>query len=185
MGLIDNIRHPTAAGIFAVLPGISKDMAAGPGEKEALTHLAHLAAGDTPEEAITFAAQMLVSRLSIWWGHECLKSVAEILTQKDQHLMQIAAAWVADPSEENRASATAIVDATDERSPGIWLGFAVRFSGGSLVAPDLDPVLPPPEVCGRCVNAAVLTALALGDFDQRAERIQAFVSMADILARSE
>ena len=52
MGLIDNIRHPTASGIFAALPGIANDMAARPGEEETLTHLAQLAASDTPEEAI-------------------------------------------------------------------------------------------------------------------------------------
>ena len=187
MGLIDNIRHPTASGIFAALPGIANDMAARPGEEETLTHLAQLAASDTPEEAITFAAQMLVPRLSIWWGHECLKSMPEVLTQTDEHLMQIAAAWVGDPSEENWASATAIVDATNDRSPGIWLGFAVRFSGGSLVSEGARRFLipPPPEVCGRCVNAAALTALALGGPEQRADRIGNFVSMADILARSE
>ncbi len=185
MALQDNIRHPSAAAIFLEIPELAEDMVAKPQHEDTLAFLAQLAAGDTPEEAVTFAAHMLRPRLSVWWGHECLKSASEILSPQDEQMLQLAANWVADPSEENRYAAMDHGTAAKDKTPGVWLALAAAWSGGSLVGPELEPVPPSPVICGRAVNASTLTMLAMAGTEQRAERIQGLISMADILARSE
>ncbi|TIW09783.1 MAG: hypothetical protein E5V81_30335, partial [Mesorhizobium sp.] len=38
-----------------------------------------LLAGRVPEEAVTFCAYLLPERAAVWWGHECLSHLAELL----------------------------------------------------------------------------------------------------------
>ena len=53
--------------------------------------------------------------------------------------------------------------AAGTRSPERLLALAVYTSGGSMAPPDLPPVNPPQEICGKVAAGAVLTAAFLTD----------------------
>ena len=42
-----------------------------------------------PEEAITFCAYLLPGRAAVWWAHECLSQLAELLGDRDLELLAL------------------------------------------------------------------------------------------------
>src|SRR6056297_3192764 len=95
---LETLRYATAPELFAALPEMIEDMEARPQPDEPiLTFAWRLLDSPTPEEAITCAAQMFVRRVSIWWGHECLRHLAERLDPIDLDMMRRVADWVAQP----------------------------------------------------------------------------------------
>ena len=184
MAIENNIIDVSAEGIFALVPGMDDNVKTAPSGESALDFLKRLAASDTPEEAISFAAFMLQPRLSVWWGHECLRSVPELLSPQDLEMLDLAARWVAEPSEDNRYHVMDLADKLDDAGPGGWVASGAGWSGGSLTPKGYEPVPPPAVLCGRAVQAGVLTVLALSG-DQRADLIARFVSMAEVLAHSD
>ena len=130
MALEDNLRHLQADDIFSMTPGMEDDITRKPQNQSALEFLAALKNSDTPEEAITFSAYMLEPRLAVWWGHECLRSQENLLSQEDQDMLDLAANWVGEPTEENRYIAMNAAMDQAERSPGGWIAMGAGWSGG-------------------------------------------------------
>ena len=182
----ETLRYPTAPELFAALPEIAEDIDARPAEGERVTDFARrLLDSPTPEEAVTCAAQIFTRRVSVWWGHECLRHVAVVLDPGDLEMMERAAAWVARPEEELRAATLDAAMAAEPRTPGVWLALAAGWSGGSVAPPDSAPVPPPRFLTGRGVNAAVLTALARVPQPRRRSTLGNFLSMAQDLAATK
>ena len=180
------LRHARAAQLFEAMPEIAEDMEAMPDPAiGTLEFLDQLAASPTPEEAITFAAQALQHRHAVWWAHECLRHLAELLDETDRDMLANAAAWVSEPSEANRIAAQTAAMAAPAKTPGVWVALGAAWSGGSMGPPDLPPVPPAPHLTGRALNAAVLSALARVDQAHRAQALAGFVRMARILATQE
>jgi hypothetical protein len=178
-----NMRFAQAARLFRDIPQIAEDMSQHPGDETPPAFLRALLTGDIPEEAITFAAYSLLPRYSVWWAHECLTAIAEVLTEEDRQMLAVAAAWVAQPDEITRQRALTAGYGAALRGPGVWVALAAGWSGGSMAAPDQPDVPAPDFLTGRAVNAAVLTALARIPIEQRRLRLGHFVSMAEVLAR--
>ena len=174
-----SLRCHLAAQVFADIPELTEDMEARPKQGEAgLAFAQRLLVSPTPEEAITFMAQLFARRVSIWWGHECLRYLHRLLDPLDQEMMGMCANWVAAPDEANRLQIAQRVENCATRSPGVWLAMAASWSGGSMSPPD-TPVVPPPRfLTGRGVNAAVLSALARGKRADRQETLETFIAMA-------
>jgi hypothetical protein len=81
--------------------------------------------------------------------------------------------WVLDPTEEHRRAAErAGADAAD--LPAGYLAQAVFFSGGSLIAPNLPVVEPPPFLANRVIAGAILMAAGQSPID-RDEQLRLFV----------
>ncbi|MAU52701.1 MAG: hypothetical protein CMN17_10075 [Roseovarius sp.] len=180
---LETLRYLTAQELFAALPEIGEDMTARPVRNEGvMTFASALLDSPTPEEAVTFAAQMFSRRVAIWWGHECLRHVRDLLEPTDHAMMQAAAAWVAAPDESARAALLDRALAEPIRSPGVWLALATGWAGTSLTPPETPPVQPPRYLTGRGVNAAVLAALARVEQPRRKGTLGDFVSMARDLA---
>jgi len=180
---LETLRYATAPELFAALPEMIEDMEARPQPDEpVLTFAWRLLDSPTPEEAITCAAQMFVRRVSIWWGHECLRHLAERLDPIDLEMMQRVAAWVAQPDEALRAEMLDRAMACEMRAPGVWLAIGAGWAGASLTPPDSAPVRPPRFLAGRGVNAAILTALARVPQARRKATLHDFLSMAQDLA---
>ena len=177
------LRYATASELFAALPELCEDVEARPGTDERVLPFARrLLDGPTPEEAVTVTAQMFTRRVSIWWGHECLRHVGDRLDRADTEMMERVAAWVADPDEDRRAALLDAAMACEIRSPGIWLALGAGWGGASLTPPDSPPVSPPRFLTGRGVNAAVLAALARVAQPRRQATLSDFLSMAADLA---
>jgi hypothetical protein len=180
---LETLRYRTAQELFAALPEIGEDMEARPRRAEGVMAFAlGLLDGPAPEEAVTVAAQMFTRRVSVWWGHECLRHVGDRLGPADTGMMEQAAAWVAQPDEAARAAMLDAAMSHEIRSPGIWLALGAGWGGASLTPPESPAVPPPRFLTGRAVNAAVLAALARVPQPRRQATLRNFLSMAQDLA---
>lgn len=184
MAIEHNIRNISADGVFAAVPGMEENVKTAPSGQASLDFMKELAQGETPEEAISFAAYLLQPRLSVWWGHECLRSIPDLMTENDVQMLELAAGWVAEPSEDRRYHVMALTEDLKDAGPGGWVATGAAWSGGSLAPQGSEPVPAPAVLCGRAVQAGVLNALALAG-DHRSEYLNRFVSMAEMLAQSE
>lgn len=176
------LHFPQAKDVFEAFEDIEEDIEARPAEQTSLQFFAELSKSPTPEEAVTFGAYLLPKRRAVWWGHECVRSVMHLLTDQDLMMLQLAEAWVREPDEEHRVAALTGALARKHKTPGVWVAFAVGWSGGSLNPPDLPPVPPAPYLTAKAVNAGILSALARVDVKHRGETLRVFVEMGLNLA---
>jgi hypothetical protein len=171
------LRFNTSRELFEAFPTAAEDMAAQPSDQPSLDFLRSLLSSRTPEDGVTFCAYLLPRRVAVWWGHQCLTRLPEGLTTQDGALLTIAEEWVRDPEEERRYAALDAGLAAPVKTPGAWIALAAGWSGGSMSPPGTAPVVPPPYLTARAVNAAVLTAIARVPLKQRAAVLSACVSM--------
>lgn len=165
-----HLRSPRAAEVLARVPELAQDILGRPQPGEAsLAFLDRLKAGPTPEEALSFAAHALEARHGVWWGHECLLARGTFLTQGDREMLELAAQWVADPSEVNRLTALRRAMAV-ERGPGAWIALAAGQEGA---------------LRGRAVATGVLMLLSRIDQDERRRWLAQFAAMAQSLATGD
>lgn len=178
------LRFARANELFEAFPKAREDMRAKATEQDCLTFARALAAGATPEEAITFAAYMLPPREGVWWAHQCLSYVPDALTDLDNKMLVLVEAWVREPDEINRNEALEAANAAEVESPGVWLAFAAGWSGGTMGPLDAGPVPPPPHLTPRCLNASVLGFLARIETPHRPDMLRGFVEMAITLTEA-
>lgn len=177
-----NLRFEAANDLFESIPEIAEDVTARPDGEDAITFVSKLTASETPEEAVTFCAYALPRRHAVWWGHECLSRVKDLLSPEDTHMLTLAAAWVAEPDEDRRRAALAAASEVENPTAGTWIAYAAGWSGGSMVGPELPEVPPPAHLTAKAVNAGVLTILAGVDLESRDSTLASFVKMAMQLA---
>jgi hypothetical protein len=151
-----------------------------PGET-ALAFLLRLRGSGTPEEAVTLTVHAVQPKLAIWWAHECLRQVPDALSPLDREMMEAVGAWIAQPSQTLRHDLMRRALWAQTRSPGVMLGLAVGWSGGS-VAPN-DPAPVPIHRTPKALNTAVLSMLAKVDLRHRPVYLQRFIDMAETLFR--
>ena len=180
-----NFRFQAARELFEEIPEAAEDVLQAPEGHDSAAFCEMLAASPTPEEALAFCAYLLPRRVAVWWGHECLASMEALLDDTDRRMMELAAAWVGSPREDERYAAMDAALDSRVKTPGVWLALGAGWSGGSMTGPDLPPVPPAPYLTARAVNAAVLSVLARGDFHARRETIGRFVRMAMRLGEGE
>jgi hypothetical protein len=171
------LRFGTARDLFEAFPTASEDIAAQPADRPSLDFMAELVGGPTPEDGITFCAYLLPKREAVWWAHECLVDVADLLSGEDHELLALAEGWVRYPDEEQRSAVLDAGMAGAAKTPGVWVALAAGWSGGSMLTPDMEPVEPPPYLTAKAVNAGVLSALARVDRKARAATLKLFANM--------
>lgn len=182
-----NLRFETAEDLFAQLPDIEDDMTARPTHQRegTVAFIEALVASATPEEAITFTAYALPRRHAVWWGHECLRQGPGKLDETDHEMLQLAEAWVTDPSEVTRYAALDAAMEAEAKTAGVWIALGAGWSGGSMVPSDYQPVAPPPFLTARAVNAGVLSVLARADVKERQKILSDFVQMAMVIINDD
>jgi hypothetical protein len=171
------LRFSTARDLFKAFPTANEDIATPPADRPALDFMADLAAGPTPEDSVTFCAYLLPKREAVWWAHECLAGVGELLSPEDHEMLALAERWVRYPEEDERCAVLNAGMAGAAKTPGVWVALAAGWSGGSMLPPDAAPVEPPPSLTAKAVNAGVLSALARVDRKSRAATLKLFVNM--------
>lgn len=174
------LRYQTLAELYEAIPQV-KDMThvrPRPPE-EAQDFLFRLRRSDTPEEGVTLTAFAFVPKLSIWWGHECLRTIPEVLSPTDRTMMEMIARWIGEPTSENRHAVMKEALWAPERSPGVHLGLAVGWSGGSIAPNDPAPV--PLHRSPRAINTAVLSCLASAAISRRTIYLTRFMDVAQSL----
>jgi hypothetical protein len=177
------LHFSTAKDLFDAFPTAAAEIRGRPDVEAPLEFMAALAESPTPEEAITFGSYALPKRKAVWWGHQCLTRLDPYLSALDRQMLQLAENWVREPEEAQRAEAMNQAMAAPSKSPGVWIALAAGWSGGSMSAPNLPRVAPPPHLTPRAVSVGILSALAFGGPAQRAETLRTFVDMGISLAR--
>jgi hypothetical protein len=179
------LRVQVASELFAALPPLGSLVVGRPLDgQHCLDFLAQLLAGPTPEEGLTFMAFALLARHGVWWGHECLKAMPDLLTDQDRRMMGLITDWVADQGDDSRYAAMDAGMRAESHGPGVWLALAAGWSGGSMSGRGLPPVAPPPGATGQALNAGIVSALARVPQDVRRRMIDHYATMAQVLAKS-
>jgi hypothetical protein len=174
----NRLRFNTAKELFETFPTAAEDMTTPATEQPSLEFLRGLLSTPTPEEAVTFCSYLLPRRVAVWWGHQCLRNLPEGLTEQDAGLLATAEEWVREPEDDRRYAALDAGMNASVKTPGAWIALAAGWSGGSMAPSGMAPVVPPPYLTARAVNAGVLSAIARVPLKQRPMVLDACISMA-------
>jgi hypothetical protein len=121
-----------------------------------LDYARRLVASNHSHKAAVFLAHLLPRREAVWWARQCVGAILGKSGEDDA--LRAAELWVRAPDEENRRAALDLGNARDKQIPTTWLALAAGWSGGSLTAPDQNPLPPPPSACAKAANAAIILA---------------------------
>jgi hypothetical protein len=179
--MVSGIRFRTAEELFSAYPGIARDMITVPTDESSLEFCKVLLKGRIPEEAITFCAYLLPERVSIWWGHECLNHLVELLDDQDVEFLARVRNRVAEPLRF-APDVVSYGKLARTRTPGGWIALAAGL--GDTRAGDADPN-PQRAPVARAVHIGVLAGLARVSAADRFSIITAFVQMAIQLMRND
>lgn len=183
--MVNGLRFKTARDLFTECPAAAQDMKAAPTDQPSLEFCRSLITSKVPEEAITFCAYLLPGRAAVWWGHECLSHLADLLEEQDHRLLALVHDWVSEPREHRRHAAMVEATATDQRTPAVWIALAAgqndEYSPTYRTASkDSSSFL-----IARDVNAGILAGLARVALAERLSMLTAFVEMGIHLAEIE
>ena len=160
------LRFESPAELYAEIPEVGGFTKHRPNEGEdALSFFERLRASTTPEDAITYTAFATEPQMSIGWAVEAIRMVLPDLPPDELQLMSWISQWLDHPSAENRWRTMQVALFAPRRSPSVYLGLAVGWSGGAL-APN-DPVTVPEWRAPKAVNAAILRAVGQVGLEQR------------------
>jgi hypothetical protein len=127
-------------------------------------------------DATRFLAYSLPKREAVGWGCLCVRHSLGTQDPSQISKTQVAAErWVASPDEGSRQAAKAAAGEHDPESPSDLLALAAFYSGGSVVAPDLEPVPPPDHITPQLVAVAVMIAAVKNQPEKSAEKYRAFL----------
>lgn len=176
------LRYETPVDLYAAIPQVAELTQHRPREGEdALEFLARLRSSTTPEEAVTYTAFAALPQMAVWWGHECLRTMPDLLDARDREMMEMIAGWTARPTTDMRHQIMRVALWAPARSPAVMLGLAVGWSGGSIAPNDPAPV--PIFRAPRSINSAILSCLAKVDLARRPIHLARIINMAESLYR--
>jgi hypothetical protein len=178
--MVSGLRYETARDLFAARPCAARDMTTVPTGQPSLAFCRFLLEGETPEEAVTFCAYLLPERPAVWWAHECLGHLGELLDEDDMRLLGVIADWVAAPEDGSLRAALAETAVSRPMTPAGRLAAAAVTAGANA-----NSMLESACAVASGVNASILTALARVAISDRFPLIEAFVEMGTQLAETE
>ena len=127
-------------------------------------------------DAIRLLAFNLPKREAVGWGCLCVRhSMGTEDPSKISETQVAAERWVSIPDEGNRRAAKAAADKEGPESPSAHLALAAFFSGGSMVAPDAQPVAPPDHITHQLVAGAVMISAVKKQPEKAAEKHRAYL----------
>ncbi|WP_181956523.1 MULTISPECIES: DUF6931 family protein [Mesorhizobium] len=188
--MANGLRFKTARDLFTVCPAIARDMRTLPTEQQSIEFCRDLLAGRVPEEAITFCAYLLPDRAAVWWAHECLSHLSELLDGTDHELLAYVRDWVGEPNSPHHRATVSQAEATQPTTPGAWIALAAGWpdngsvAGGSVVGAEAPSALQP-FPAAHAVNAGILAGLARVALADRFAVLSAFVEMGIQMAEIE
>ena len=127
-------------------------------------------------DATRFLAYSLPRREAVGWGCLCVRHSLGTQDPSQISKTQVAAEkWVANPDETNRQAAKAAIPEDGPQSPSDLLALAAFYSGGSVVAPEVEPVPPPDHVTPQLVAGAVMIAAVKTQPEKAPEKYRVFL----------
>jgi hypothetical protein len=168
---MSRLRFTTAREVFETFPGLADDIRAQPSGDPPVAYLRALAAGETPEDALTFCAYALGRREAVWWGCQCVRSIAQIAAGQEDSCLRAAEDWVREPEDDCRVAALKLGAGNDRRGATPWLALAAGWSGGNIALVEGGFVSAQPEMTAKAVRTAILIALARVGAKDRGQRL--------------
>jgi hypothetical protein len=165
------VRFASAGNVFAAFADLKRAAKPPTDDCGPLDYARALLASPRPTDAIIFIAHLLPRREAVWWALQCVRAM--LGASGDDEAVRAADKWVRAPDEDNRRAALAAASAGDLNAPTTWLAFAAGRSGGSLSAPDKEPMPAPPSACPMAANTAIMMAACAGDPHGVVQRITA------------
>jgi hypothetical protein len=183
--MANELRFKTARDLFMACPAVSRHMVALPTEQPSIEFCRALLAGRVPEEAVTFCAYLLPERAAVWWAHECLRHLTDLLDSRDQELLALVRDWVSEPDSPHHSAAVSKAAAMPPATPAAWIAVAAgsRGNGSAMEASALSAF--PPLPAAHAVSAGVLAGLARVALADRFSVLCAFVEMGIQMAEIE
>lgn len=155
------IRFASARNVFEAFPELGRVVTPPADEPAPLDYARALMAAPSPNAAVVFLAHLLPRREAVWWAIQCVRGL--LGAGADDDAFRAADAWVRTPEEDTRRAALTAYNGRDPKAPTTWLAFAAGWSGGSVTAPDKDPMPAPPAACAQGAHTAVILAACAGD----------------------
>ncbi|WP_244673124.1 DUF6931 family protein [Mesorhizobium sp. 131-2-1] len=152
-------------------------MSALPTEQASIEFCRTLLAGPVPEEAITFCAYLLAERASVWWAHECLSHLRDLLDGQDLELLMLVGDWISEPDNPRHHAALGSAVALPPTTPVAWIALAVIWRDDGLATDEAAMPAMRPFPAAHAVNAGILTGLARVALADRFSVLSAFVEM--------
>lgn len=123
-------------------------------------HYARLRASGQLDRALSYLGHALPRYEAVAWAAHMIRTTPsrDPAHPLDRQALDRTLQWVEEPTDDYRRAAHQAAEAAVRESPERLLAMAAFTSGGSIAPPDLPPVNPPQEVCGRIAAAAVLVA---------------------------
>ena len=165
------IRFATARNVYESFSDLRRVAAPPEDDSAPLDYARALVSSPRPSDAILFMAHLLPRREAVWWAIQCVRAM--LGQRAEDEALRVAEKWVRAPEEDTRRAALAAFDAGDQKAAMTWLAFAAGWSGGSVTAPDKDPLPAPPSACAMGVSTAVMLAATNGDPRGVLQRIRA------------
>ncbi|TIQ34714.1 MAG: hypothetical protein E5X48_17575 [Mesorhizobium sp.] len=175
------LRFRTARDLFSACPAVAQDMKAPPTDQPSIEFCRALLAGRVPEEAITFCAYLLPERAAVWWAHECLSNLAELLGDRDLELLALVRDWVGEPGNPDHRTAVAQAVEVPPVTPVSWLALAAGWRDSGSVIDQAAGGFP----TAHAVSAGILAGLARVSLADRLAVLSAFVEMGIQMAEME
>lgn len=132
-------------------------------DRNARSYLDALLSQGAAADVLHCLSQALPKQYSLAWVCECLKRAARAgasFTETDRAGLALAEAWLAEPSDANRADAALFAQRDGFKSVGGWVAAAAGWMGGSLGPSDQPTVPPPDHLPGEAAVAALLSLAA-------------------------
>lgn len=176
------LRHEPPAELYRAIPEVAYFTRQTPDEgEESHRFFERLKASTTPEDAVTFTAFATEPGVAIRWGMDCIRVAVPEPAPDEMQLLSWVATWLDHPNHDNRWRAMQVAMFAPRRSPAVYLGLAVGWSGGPL-APN-DPVQVPAWRCPRAVNSAIMRSIGQVGLERRSACLARVLDLAAGLFR--
>jgi len=179
------IKFQTAEDLLAAFPTLGDDIATRPDASEPLAFMRRLAAGEAPEDSLSFFAYLAPRREAVWWGCRCLEALSPG-TGAEAMALGAASAWVRRPDENERIAALRAAEAGDDERAATWVAYGAGWSGGNI-APEGSPapISAVPNLTAKAVRAAVIIAVTSAPREERPDRLERCLEEAFAVAADD
>ena len=148
---LHKVPQQPAARLLAVANIKLKTKLASPANASVATVLSELEAAEAHVDIARVLSAALPPREAVWWACLAARDVAAVEGGEKPLCLQVAEAWVFDPTPENRARVFTAIDAGDPDDPAALAATAAMYAPGNLGdTDDLKDVPAPVGVVANC-----------------------------------
>ncbi|NOQ65505.1 MAG: hypothetical protein GQ582_13420 [Methyloprofundus sp.] len=124
-------------------------------------------------DLVSFLAYALPKREATWWA--CLAArnhLNEQSSDDEQKAVELAEAWVYDPTPENCQATSAAAEAAGLETAVGWAAMSAFWSGDNISPIEDNVVKPADDLYAKAVVGAVMLACVLGEAEKIQEKYQ-------------